>query len=63
MAFLSELATNASRNHVAVLVYSGNDDALVSHFSTEGTPVRHQLFRALNLSYGRRSGHPGALAA
>lgn len=36
MAFLSELATNASRQHVGVVIYSGNDDSLISHFSSEG---------------------------
>ena len=39
MAFLSELATNASQHHVGVVIYSGNDDALVSHFSSEGMLV------------------------
>jgi hypothetical protein len=36
MTFLSELAANATKNNVALVFYSGNDDALVAHRSTEG---------------------------
>lgn len=36
MDFLSDLATNASAQGIGVLIYSGNDDSLVSHFSSEG---------------------------
>ncbi|THH00620.1 hypothetical protein EW026_g1956 [Hermanssonia centrifuga] len=35
MTFLSELAANASERNVGVLIYSGNDDSLVSHRSSE----------------------------
>ncbi|EIN06504.1 alpha/beta-hydrolase [Punctularia strigosozonata HHB-11173 SS5] len=35
MAFLSELAANASAHHVSMVFYSGNDDALVAHRGTE----------------------------
>ncbi|KAI9065612.1 alpha/beta-hydrolase [Trametes sanguinea] len=35
MAFMDELATNATHKNVAVVLYSGNDDALVSHRGTE----------------------------
>jgi carboxypeptidase D len=35
MAFMDELATNASANGVRIVWYSGNDDALTTHFSTE----------------------------
>ncbi|KAJ7933813.1 alpha/beta-hydrolase [Mycena leptocephala] len=35
MTFLSELAANATKNNVALVFYSGNDDALVAHRSTE----------------------------
>jgi carboxypeptidase D len=35
MAFMDELAANASANGVGILWYSGNDDALTTHFSTE----------------------------
>jgi hypothetical protein len=37
MAFMDELATNASANGVRLVWYSGNDDALTTHFSTEVT--------------------------
>ena len=36
MAFLTELATNATAQGVHVIIYSGNDDSLVSHFGSEG---------------------------
>ncbi|KAI0694640.1 alpha/beta-hydrolase [Cerioporus squamosus] len=35
IAFLSELAANASANNVSIVFYSGNDDALVQHHGTE----------------------------
>lgn len=37
MAFLTELAANASDKHVSIMLYSGNDDSLVAHRGTEGT--------------------------
>ncbi|OJT09780.1 Vitellogenic carboxypeptidase [Trametes pubescens] len=36
MAFLTDLATNASAHNVSVVLYSGNDDSLVAHRGTEG---------------------------
>jgi carboxypeptidase D len=36
MAFLSELAANASAHDVEMIFYSGNDDMLVAHRGTEG---------------------------
>ncbi|CAL1716100.1 unnamed protein product [Somion occarium] len=35
VAFLSELATNATANNVSIVFYSGNDDAQVQHRGTE----------------------------
>ncbi|KAI0642261.1 alpha/beta-hydrolase [Trametes meyenii] len=35
MAFLTELATNATAHNVSVVLYSGNDDSLVAHRGTE----------------------------
>ncbi|KAJ6518365.1 alpha/beta-hydrolase [Mycena vulgaris] len=35
IAFLSDLATNATANNVSIIFYSGNDDALVQHRGTE----------------------------
>ncbi|OSD04774.1 alpha/beta-hydrolase [Trametes coccinea BRFM310] len=35
MAFLDDLATNATHKNVAVVLYSGNDDSLVAHRGTE----------------------------
>ncbi|KAJ7831716.1 alpha/beta-hydrolase [Mycena olivaceomarginata] len=35
IAFLSDLATNASTHNVSIVFYSGNDDALVQHRGTE----------------------------
>lgn len=36
MAFLNELAANASAQSVKIVIYSGNDDSLVSHRGSEG---------------------------
>ena len=36
IAFLDELAMNATKNNVGVVIYSGNDDTLVSHRGSEG---------------------------
>ncbi|CAL1716103.1 unnamed protein product [Somion occarium] len=35
IAFLSDLATNATANNVSIVFYSGNDDSLVQHRGTE----------------------------
>ncbi|KAJ7117599.1 alpha/beta-hydrolase [Mycena epipterygia] len=37
MNFLSEFATNATAHGVSVILYSGNDDALIAHRGTEVT--------------------------
>lgn len=36
MAFLTELATNATKHNLPIVIYSGNDDSLVPHRGTEG---------------------------
>lgn len=36
MAFLTDLATNATEHGVHVVIYSGNDDSLVPHRGSEG---------------------------
>lgn len=36
MAFLTELATNATERDVHVIIYSGNDDSILSHRGSEG---------------------------
>ncbi|KAJ7250537.1 Alpha/Beta hydrolase protein [Mycena haematopus] len=36
MNFLSEFATNATAHSISVILYSGNDDSLISHRGTEG---------------------------
>jgi carboxypeptidase D len=33
--FFDELFANASKNNVGIIIYSGNDDMLVSHFGSE----------------------------
>ncbi|KAH7910092.1 alpha beta-hydrolase [Hygrophoropsis aurantiaca] len=37
MAFLTDLATNATAQNISVVIYSGNDDSLVPHYSSEVT--------------------------
>ena len=43
MAFLTELATNATERGVHVIIYSGNDDSLVSHMGSEGELYNHTI--------------------
>ena len=43
MVFLDELATNATARNVSIIVYSGNDDLLVTHRGSEGTLTSHTL--------------------
>jgi hypothetical protein len=38
-AFLDDLATNATRHGVKILIYSGNDDDTVPHLGSESEPV------------------------
>ena len=38
MAFLDELAANATEHGIKFVFYSGNDDSFITHFGTEGTP-------------------------
>ncbi|KAF9005246.1 Alpha/Beta hydrolase protein [Cyathus striatus] len=35
MEFLSELASNATKQNVGIVIYSGNDDSLVAHLGSE----------------------------
>lgn len=37
MVFFTEMATNASQHGVGVIIYSGNNDALVPHWGSEST--------------------------
>lgn len=41
MAFADALAANATTKGVKIVIYSGNDDALVTHRGSEGT-TSHQ---------------------
>lgn len=36
MIFLTELASNATAQNLSIILYSGNDDALITHRGTEG---------------------------
>ncbi len=45
MVFLSELATNASKRGVPVIIYSGNDDSVVAHYSSEGRVLIFMSYR------------------
>jgi len=35
--FLDELAANATARNVSIIVYSGNNDLIISHRGSEGT--------------------------
>ncbi len=56
MVFLTELAANASDHGVRVVIYSGNDDALVSHRGSEGE--LNAIARHYTLSLTLCSRHP-----
>jgi hypothetical protein len=43
MNFMTELATNATARGVDIILYSGNDDALVAHRGTERLSLCHSL--------------------
>lgn len=43
MAFLSELASNASAKNVSIVFFSGNDDSLVQHRGTQGELLSFEL--------------------
>jgi carboxypeptidase D len=36
MVFFDELASNTTKHNISVVLYSGNADSLVPHWSTEG---------------------------
>lgn len=38
MAFLTDLATNATAHNMEIVIYSGNDDSLVPHFGSQSKP-------------------------
>ncbi|KAG9311849.1 hypothetical protein JVU11DRAFT_8101 [Chiua virens] len=41
MAFLTELATNATAHGVSIVIYSGNDNSLVPHFGSQVCSTAH----------------------
>lgn len=40
MVFLTQLATNATARGVSIVLYSGNNDALIAHRGTESQSSR-----------------------
>ena len=49
MNFMSELASNASAHGVGIVLYSGNNDALIAHLGTEGMVIAILLVANLML--------------
>ena len=43
MVFLDELATNATARNVSIIVFSGNNDLIISHRGSEGALTHLQL--------------------
>lgn len=41
MAFLSDLATNATAHNMTVVIYSGNDDSLIPHLGSQSKVAHH----------------------
>jgi carboxypeptidase D len=35
MTFLTDLATNATAHNISVVIFSGNDDSLIPHISSQ----------------------------
>ncbi|KAF7795041.1 hypothetical protein EIP86_006185 [Pleurotus ostreatoroseus] len=56
MAFLDELASNATRKHVSIIIYSGNDDSLVTHRGSEVT-IQNTTFGGIQ-GFTRRPSTP-----
>ncbi|KAF5361823.1 hypothetical protein D9756_002268 [Leucocoprinus leucothites] len=56
MAFLSELAANASKQDIGVVFYSGNNDALIAHRGTEVT-IQNTTFGGIQ-GFTRRPATP-----
>ncbi|PIL24661.1 hypothetical protein GSI_12545 [Ganoderma sinense ZZ0214-1] len=56
MAFLTDLAANASEKQVAVMLYSGNDDSLVAHRGTE-VVIQNTTFGGIQ-GFSRRPSTP-----
>ena len=50
IAFLSELATNTTAHNIGVVLYSGNNDALIPHRGTEGDQLSNP-YATLFLTY------------
>ncbi|KAG9311821.1 alpha beta-hydrolase [Chiua virens] len=58
VAFLTDLATNATAHGVSIIIYSGNDDSLVPHFGSQGlfplfsSMLRLRTYCAYNTTFG-----------
>jgi carboxypeptidase D len=48
---MDELAANATKENVGIVWYSGNDDALTSHWSTE-VVIQVRIYPSSLLTYG-----------
>jgi hypothetical protein len=59
MAFLTDLATNATSHNMSIIIYSANDDALLPHRGSEGGSPIVFIVTWLMRSY---SHHPGAIS-
>lgn len=60
MAFLTDLAANATEQGLNIIIYSGNDDSLVPHLGSQGKYLfSFTVFFVINAHH--RSGYSGAI--
>ena len=48
MAFLTDLATNATAHDIGIVIFSGNDDSLVPHFGSQSRSSRSLSLQLAN---------------
>ena len=58
MAFLTDLATNATAHNMTIIIFSANDDALIPHLGSQGRSPIVFIVTRLMRSY---SNHPGEI--
>lgn len=56
MAFLTDLATSMTKEKVKVVIFSGNDDALLAHRGSEG--LSYNITMMLFIDIYESSGYP-----
>ena len=63
MVFLDELATNATARNVSIIVFSGNNDLIISHRGSEGALTHQHRSSLLTATYSCDPGNQILLEA